>query len=122
MKEFTGMAANSASNTCPRSFWSRWSDDDVKELVAYANQRHVGLWLGNTRRLFATPKPGTNFSTLPRPRLAGAKIDFSITSQRNNRLIKLCSKKPPEYHLLLNFPRRQQTTGEARNLAQRIES
>ena len=45
MKEFTRLAAELGfEHNILEGFWSRWSDADIKELVSYAKQRHVGIW------------------------------------------------------------------------------
>ena len=57
--------------------WSRWSDEQIKEIVDYSRQLGVGLLFWRHSRALRTPEAQTEFFTrLSRLGVAGVKIDF----------------------------------------------
>jgi alpha-glucosidase len=57
--------------------WSRWTDEQVKEIVDHSRAQGVGLLFWRHSRVLRTPDAQTEFFTrLHRLGVAGAKIDF----------------------------------------------
>ena len=78
IKEFTRLAGELGfEHHVIEGFWSRWSDEEVKGLVAYANQRRVGIWVWKHSKSLRDPQARHDF--LQRCHdlgITGVKIDF----------------------------------------------
>ena len=58
-------------------FWHQWSDDQIRELVAYSNERHVKLIVWEFSKQLRDPQKRRDFfHRLHDLGIAGAKIDF----------------------------------------------
>jgi len=97
-------------------FWSRWSDDQIKDLADYSRQQGVGLWFWRHSRELRTPEAREAFfKRLHDLGVVGAKIDFFDHEHKDvidhyTALLKEAAK----YHVLVNFHGANKPTGEAR--------
>jgi len=97
-------------------FWSRWSDDQIKELVDYSRQQGVGLWFWRHSRQLRTPEAREAFfKRLHDLGVVGAKIDFFDHEHKDvvahyTALLKEAAK----YHVMVNFHGANKPTGESR--------
>ena len=97
-------------------FWSRWSDEQIKELVDYSRQQGVGLWLWRHSRELRTPEARTAFfKRLHDLGVVGAKIDFFDHEHKDvidhyTALLKEAAK----HQIMVNFHGANKPTGEAR--------
>jgi alpha-glucosidase len=97
-------------------FWSRWSDDQLKELVDYSRKRGVGLWLWRHSKELRTPEAREEFFTrLQKVGAVGAKIDFF--DHEHKEIIDLYRElleAAARHHIMVNFHGANKPTGEAR--------
>ena len=117
MKEFTRLAGELGfEHHILEGFWSRWSDADIKELVSYAKQRHVGIWVWKHSKSLRDTKDRHEF--LQRCHdlgITGAKIDFfDHEAKETIDLYQSLLKEAAEQKLLLDFHGANKPTGEAR--------
>lgn len=117
MKEFTRLAGELGfEHHVIEGFWSRWSDAEIKELVAYANQRHVGIWVWKHSKSLRDPQARHEF--LKRCHdlgITGVKIDFfDHEAKEMIDLYQALLQETAEQKLLVNFHGANKPTGEAR--------
>ena len=97
-------------------FWSRWSDEQIKELVDYSRQQGVGLWFWRHSRELRTPEAcEAFFKRLHALGVVGAKIDFF--DHEHKEVVDLYTallKEAAKYHVLVNFHGANKPTGESR--------
>jgi alpha-glucosidase len=125
MKEFSRLAGRPSTGLGTglgfeyhviEGFWSRWSDEQIKELVDYSRQQGVGLWFWRHSRELRTPEAREAFfKRLHDLGVVGAKIDFFDHEHKDvidhyTALLKEAAK----YHVLVNFHGANKPTGEAR--------
>jgi alpha-glucosidase len=117
MKEFSRLAGQLGFEYhVIEGFWSRWSDEQIKELVDYSRQQGVGLWFWRHSRELRTPEAREAFfKRLHDLGVVGAKIDFFDHEHKDvidhyTALLKEAAK----YHVLVNFHGANKPTGEAR--------
>lgn len=97
-------------------FWSRWTDEQIKELVDYSKKQGVGLLFWKHSNQLGTPQAREEFFTrLHSPGVAGAKIDFldheakEVIDHYEDLL-----KKAAENQMVVNFHGANKPTGRAR--------
>ena len=117
MKEFSRMAGQLGYEYhILEGFWSRWSDEQIKEIVEYSKQQGVRLlfWIHSNR--LGTPKAREEFFTrLHGLGVAGAKIDF--LDHEAKEVIdhyEALLKKAAENQMVVNFHGANKPTGRAR--------
>jgi len=97
-------------------FWSRWSDQQIKELVDYSKERGVGLFFWKHSKQLRTPEAREEFfEKLQDSGVAGAKIDFF--DHEHKEIIDLYTtllREAAQHHVLVNFHGANKPTGEAR--------
>jgi alpha-glucosidase len=97
-------------------FWSSWSDAEIKDLISYAKERHVGIWLWKHSKSLRTPEERHEF--LKRCHglgAAGVKIDFfDHEAKEVTDLYPALLKEAAEYELLVDFHGANKPTGESR--------
>jgi alpha-glucosidase len=116
-KEFTRLAGELGfEHQVIEGYWSRWSDEQIKELVAYANQQHVGIWVWKHSKSLRDPQARHDF--LKRCHdlgITGVKIDFfDHEAKEVIDLYQALLKEAAEQKLLLNFHGANKPAGEAR--------
>jgi alpha-glucosidase len=96
--------------------WSRWSDEQVKDIVEYSKQRGVRLLFWKHSNQLRTPEAREAFFTkLESLGVAGAKIDFF--DHEAKELIDLYEellKNAAEHKLVLDFHGANKPTGRGR--------
>jgi alpha-glucosidase len=97
-------------------FWSRWSDEQIKELVDYSRQRGVGLWFWRHSRELRTPERRKEFfSKLQRFGVVGAKIDFFDHEHKDIvDLYTVLLEEAARHQIMVNFHGANKPTGESR--------
>ena len=97
-------------------FWSRWSDDQIKELVDFSRERGVGIWLWrHSRELRNAEAQDAFFDRLQRLGVVGAKIDFF--DHEHKEVVDLYTtllEKAAQRKILVNFHGSNKPTGEWR--------
>ena len=78
MKHFTdGAAALGFEHNIFEGFWSRWTDEQIKDVVNYSKQKGVDVWVWKHSKSLRSDTARVNFFTRCRELgIRGAKIDF----------------------------------------------
>lgn len=96
--------------------WQKWTDEQLKELVAFSRARNVGIFLwrhSNTLQTTAERRP--LFEKLSGLGVAGLKIDFLDHEAREViDLYQGILRDAAEYRLMVNFHGANKPAGEAR--------
>jgi alpha-glucosidase len=97
-------------------YWSRWSDEEIKELVAYAKRQGVGLWFWKHSRSLRTPETREEFfGKLQDLGVVGAKIDF--LDHEHKEVIdhyQALLADAARHRIMVNFHGSNKPTGESR--------
>ena len=96
--------------------WQRWTDAQLRELVASARQRHVGIWLWKDSRALATPAEQRAFFDKCRNLgVAGAKIDF-FDHEGKEMIDRYQSilREAAGHRIMVNFHGANKPAGESR--------
>lgn len=117
MKHFTdGAAALGFEHNILEGFWSRWTDEQLKDLVDYSKQKNVGIWLWkHSKSLREGSVRDSFFRHCHDLGITGVKIDFFDSEAKE--VIDLYSailKETAQYHLLVDFHGANKPTGQAR--------
>jgi alpha-glucosidase len=97
-------------------FWTRWSDEQIKELVDYSRECGVGLWLWRHSNALRTDEAREEFfKQLHDLGVVGAKIDFFDHEHLEvvdhyTKLLETAAK----HRILVNFHGANKPTGEPR--------
>ena len=97
-------------------YWTRWSDAEIKDLVAYAKQQGVSLLFWKHSRSLRTPEAREEFfKKLHDLGVAGAKIDFFDNEHKEViDLYQSLLQGAAKYHLIVNFHGSDKPTGTIR--------
>jgi alpha-glucosidase len=117
MKEFSRLAGELGFEYhVIEGFWSRWSDEQIKEIVEYSRERGVGLWFWRHSRQLRTPEAQeVFFKRLHDLGVVGAKIDFFDHEHREvvdlyGQLLEAAAR----HKIMVNFHGSNKPTGEPR--------
>lgn len=97
-------------------FWSRWSDEQIREIVEYSKQQGIRLLFWKHSNQLRTPEAREEFFTrLHDLGVAGAKIDFLDHEAKEvidhyESLLKVAA----EHQMVVNFHGANKPTGRAR--------
>jgi len=96
--------------------WSRWSDEQIKEIVEYSQQRGVRLLFWKHSNQLRTPEARDAFFTkLQGLGVAGAKIDFfDHEAKESIDLYEELLRKAAEHKMVLDFHGANKPTGRGR--------
>jgi alpha-glucosidase len=117
MKEFSRMAGLLGYEYhILEGFWSRWSDEQIKEIVEYSKQKGVRLLFWKHSNQLGTPEQHEEFFTkLHHLGVAGTKIDF--LDHEAKEVIdhyETLLKKAAENQMVVNFHGANKPTGRTR--------
>lgn len=114
MKHFTdGAAALGFEHNILEGFWSKWTDEQLQDLVTYSRQKGVGIWLWKHSRSLRTPESRDSFFKKCKALgIAGAKIDFfDHEAKETIDLYEALLNEAARYHVLLDFHGANKPTG-----------
>ena len=117
MKKFTdGAAALGFEHNILEGFWTRWKEEDLKELVRYSKEKNVGIWLWKHSKSLRNKNSRDSFFTKCHDLgITGAKIDFfDHEAKEVIDLYESILREGAENHLLLDFHGANKPTGQAR--------
>jgi len=117
MKKFTdGAAALGFEHNILEGFWTRWKDEDLKELVRYSKEKNVGIWLWKHSKSLRNKSSRDSFFTKCRDLgITGAKIDFfDHEAKEVIDLYESLLREGAEFHVLLDFHGADKPTGLTR--------
>jgi alpha-glucosidase len=117
MKEFSRLAGQLGFEYhVIEGFWSRWSDEQIRDIVEYSRHQGVGLLFWKHSKQLGTPEQREEFFTrLHGLGVAGAKIDFLDHEAKEviDHYEKLL-KKAAVNQMVVNFHGANKPTGRAR--------
>lgn len=117
MKEFSRMAGQLGFEYhILEGFWSRWSDEQIKEIVEYSRRQGVGLLFWKHSNQLHTPEAREEFfSRLHRLGVAGVKIDFfDHEAKEVIDHYEALLKKAAENQMVIDFHGANKPTGRER--------
>lgn len=117
IKDFSRMAGELGfEHQIVEGLWRNWTDDQIREVIAYSKERGVSVWFWIHSRDQRDPAPRRElFARLHRLGVAGIKVDFF--DHEAKELIDLYEdvlRDAAENQLLVNFHGANKPTGEAR--------
>lgn len=117
MKKFTdGAAALGFEYNILEGFWSRWSDEQIKDLVTYSKNKGVGIWVWkHSKSLRSDTARIAFFKRCHDLGITGAKIDFF--DHEAKEVIDLYTsilQEAAQYKILLDFHGAGKPTGLSR--------
>jgi alpha-glucosidase len=117
MKEFSRLAGQLGFKYhVIEGFWSRWSDEQIKELVEYSRRQGVGLLFWKHSKELQTPEAREEFFTrLHKLGVVGAKIDFfDHEAKEVIDHYEALLKKAAENQMVVDFHGANKPTGRQR--------
>ncbi|WP_158860212.1 glycoside hydrolase family 97 protein [Lunatibacter salilacus] len=117
MKKFTDQAAELGfEHNILEGFWRNWSEEEIRDLVSYGNERGVGTWLWKHSNTIQNKEDRMAFfrhcSELG---IAGVKLDFFDHEAKDViDLYQNILRETAELKLLVNFHGANKPTGESR--------
>ena len=117
IKDFSDMAGKLGFEyQVVEGLWRRWTDDQLRELVSYSKDRHVGilLWV-HSRDMQNADARRALFRRLSGLGIVGVKIDFlDHEAKEVIDLYQAILKDAAEVHLMVNFHGANKPAGESR--------
>ena len=117
MKEFSRLAGELGFEyNVVEGFWQRWPENQLRELVDYARQYKVGIWLWKHSRDLRTPYARRQFFELcNRVGAVGAKIDFfDHEAKEIIDLYQVLLREAAEHKIMVDFHGANKPAGESR--------
>ncbi|MHC4565271.1 MAG: glycoside hydrolase family 97 protein [Planctomycetota bacterium] len=117
MKEFSWMAGRLGYEYhVLEGFWSRWTDEQIKEIVEYSKTQGVRLLFWKHSNQLGTPEQRAEFfGRLHKLGVAGAKIDFlDHEAKEVVDHYEALLEKAAENQMIVNFHGANKPTGRAR--------
>jgi alpha-glucosidase len=106
MKHFTDAAAALGfEHNILEGFWTKWTDEQLRDLVNYSKQKGVGIWLWKHSKSLRNPEARDSFlRKCSELGITGAKIDFfDHEAKEVIDLYTTILKEAAKYHVLLDF-------------------
>ncbi|MEW6129933.1 MAG: glycoside hydrolase family 97 catalytic domain-containing protein [Acidobacteriota bacterium] len=117
MKNFSSLAGKLGFEyNLVEGFWQKWSEDEMRELVAHSRQHNVGVWFWKHSRDLRTAESRQQFFQLcNRVGVVGVKIDFfDHEAKEIIDLYQTLLKTAAEHRLMVNFHGANKPAGESR--------
>lgn len=117
MKEFSRLAGQLGFEyNVVEGFWQRFSESQMRELVAYSNQQKVGLWVWKHSKDLRTAAAREDFFSLcERVGFVGAKIDFfDHEAKEIIDLYQALLRISAEHRIMVEFHGANKPAGESR--------
>jgi alpha-glucosidase len=117
VKEFSKLAGELGFEyQVVEGFWSRWSDEQLRDVVDYSRRQGVGLWFWrHSNRLRTAAEQEAFFKKLHDLGVVGAKIDFFDHEHKEVvDLYQALLEGAARHRILVNFHGANKPTGEPR--------
>jgi alpha-glucosidase len=117
IKDFTRMAAELGfEHHVVEGQWQRWTEAELRDVIADATARRVGIWLWRHSRTLREPAARREFFRMARDvGAAGVKVDFLDHEAREVVAhYHAILRDAAEHRLMVNFHGANKPTGEAR--------
>ena len=97
-------------------FWQKWTDEQLKDLVTYSKQRHIGIWVWkHSRQIRDAAERRAFFKRCRGLGIVGVKLDFfDHEAKEVIDLYQAALHDAAEFHLMVDFHGANKPTGEAR--------
>ena len=97
-------------------FWSRWSDDEIRDLVGYSRQQGVGIFVWvHSRNLYDPSRRAALFKRLRDTGVVGLKVDFFDHEHKEViDLYQALLREGAENKILFDFHGANKPAGESR--------
>jgi alpha-glucosidase len=97
-------------------YWRRWSDEEIKDLVAYARRRGVGIWVWSSAKPLRDAEVRRRlFRRCHDLGIAGVKLDFfDHEAKEVVDFYQTLLRETAELRLMVNFHGSNKPTGEGR--------
>ncbi len=117
MKHFTdGAAALGFEHNILEGFWTRWTDNEIMELVTYSKEKKVDTWFWvHSKNLRRASARDSLFARCHELGVAGLKIDFfDHEAKEVIDLYDAILRETARYHLMVDFHGANKPTGLSR--------
>jgi alpha-glucosidase len=117
MKDFSNCASQLGFEyNLLEGFWQKWTDEQLRDLVAYSKERKVGIWLWKHSRQIRDPAERRQFFKHSQDLgIVGVKLDFfDHEAKEVIDLYQAALRDAAEFHLMVDFHGANKPTGEAR--------
>jgi alpha-glucosidase len=117
IKEFTRLAAELGfEHHVVEGQWQRWSEADLRHVIADAKEKGVGIWLWRHSRTLVDPQERRAFFRMAQDvGAAGVKVDFLDHEAREViQRYQAILRDAAEHRLMVNFHGANKPAGEAR--------
>ncbi len=117
MKKFTdGAAALGFEHNILEGFWTRWTDEQIRDLISYSNEKKIGIWFWvHSKGLHDDIKRKELFKRCHDLGVTGLKIDFfDHEAKETIDLYDAILLDAAQNHLLLDFHGANKPTGLSR--------
>ena len=117
MKEYSRLASELGfEHNILEGFWSKWSDDEIKDLVSYSKQRGVSIWVWmHSKDLRDSSVRHAQFKRCHDLGIAGLKIDFFDNEAKEVvDLYEDILTETARLHLMVDFHGSNKPTGQMR--------
>ena len=117
IKEFSRLAAQLGfEHQVVEGQWQRWTEDELRDVVAFSQAQGVGIWVWRHRNtLEDREKRRALFASLQKMGIAGVKVDF--LDHEAKEVIDLYQdilRDAADHQLMINFHGANKPAGEAR--------
>jgi alpha-glucosidase len=115
-KEFTRGAGELGFEYNLIEHWSKWTDNEIREIVDYSRRYSVRIlfWI-RSRSIWNAQERRDVFRRLHNLGVAGVKVDFIDNEAKESvDFYQFCLKDAAEFQLLVNFHGANKPTGESR--------
>lgn len=117
LKEFSKNAADLGFEyNILEGFWSRWTDQQIKELISYSKARNVSIWFWkHSKSLWKTEERQAFFKRCQDLGVAGVKLDFFDHEHKEVvDFYQTILRETAEHKLMVDFHGSNKPTGESR--------
>jgi alpha-glucosidase len=117
MKEYSSLAAGLGfEHNILEGFWEKWSDDEIRDLVNYSQQKGVSIWVWmHSKDLRDSSIRHARFKRCHDLGIAGLKIDFFDNEAKETvDLYQAILTETAQLHLLVDFHGSNKPTGQSR--------
>ena len=117
MKEFSRLAGELGFEyNLVEGFWQRWPESELRELIDYSRQHHVGIWLWKHSRDIRDPAAREAFfAHVQDVGAVGVKIDFFDHEAKEVMDVYVAALQgAAAHHLMVDFHGAAKPTGESR--------
>lgn len=117
LKEFSKNAGELGfEHNILEGFWSRWTDEQIRDLISYSKERSVGIWFWkHSKSLWNAEERRAFFKRCQDLGVAGVKLDFFDHEHKEViDFYQTILRETAEHKLMVDFHGSTKPTGESR--------